>query len=131
MTVDCLLQLSFFFTDSNFGILSQKKIIRILKDVFGAEPPRHTGATKKLIFNKNKFDRLDNVYNLELEIKVGRICREKDGIGLDKHMMIPEAAVTEQEPADRHIGREGFSPESDETDESDIRRVKTMHDAIL
>ena len=29
------------------------------------------------IFNKNKFDRLDSVYNLELEIKVGRGLGEK------------------------------------------------------
>ena len=65
------------YDTEDFGTLSQKKVIGILKDVFGAEPPRHTGTTKKLIFNKSKFDRLDSVYNLELEIKVGRGLGEK------------------------------------------------------
>ena len=73
------------YDTEDFGILSQKKIIGILKDVFGAEPPRHTGTTKKLIFNKNKFDRLDSVYNLELEVRVGR-GTEKNDVGLDKHI---------------------------------------------
>ena len=74
------------YDTEDFGTLSQKKVIGILKDVFGAEPPRHTGTTKKLIFNKNKFDRLDSVYNLELEIKVGRGTGKNNDIGLDKHI---------------------------------------------
>jgi hypothetical protein len=83
------------YDTDDFGILSQKKIINILKDVFGAEPPRHTGTTKKLIFNKNKFDRLDSVYNLELEINVGRgASGEKESIGLDRHMI---SEVVEEE----------------------------------
>ena len=36
------------YDTEDFGILSQKKVIGILKDVFGAEPPRHTDNTKKL-----------------------------------------------------------------------------------
>jgi hypothetical protein len=61
----------------DFGILSQKKVIGVLKDVLGAEPPRHTGITKKLIFNKNKFDRLDSIYNLELEIRLAEVLVKK------------------------------------------------------
>lgn len=34
------------FDTDDFGLLSQKKIIGILKDVFGAEPPRHTASKR-------------------------------------------------------------------------------------
>jgi hypothetical protein len=46
-------------------------VISILKDVFGVERTRRKGSANKLIFNKDKFDRLDNVYKLALDIKIG------------------------------------------------------------
>jgi len=118
------------YDTDDFGILSQKKIISILKDVFGAEPPRHTDNKKKLIFNKSKFDRLDSVYNLELEIKVGRgASGQKDSIGLDRHMI--SEVVEEEETANDSTKSESFTSESDEMDESDVSTAKTKDDAII
>jgi hypothetical protein len=137
------------YDTEDFGTLSQKKIIGILKDVFGAEPPRHIDTTKKLIFNKNKFDRLDSVYNLELEIKVGRGLGEKNNVGLDKHMPPPPAAITAIHGSSASIadldeigsvGRDTTSEqppssssdfESDESDESDVITAKTKDDATM
>jgi hypothetical protein len=134
------------YDTEDFGILSQKKVIGILKDVLGAEPPRHTGTTKKLIFNKNKFDRLDSVYNLELEIKVGRGLGEKNNVGLDKHIPPPPAAITAIHGSSASIadldergsvGRDTTSEqppssssdfESDESDHDDIGNVKPKDD---
>ena len=136
------------YDTEDFGTLSQKKVIGILKDVFGAEPPRHTGTTKKLIFNKNKFDRLDSVYNLELEIKVGRGLGEKNNVGLDKHIPPPPpAAITAIHDSStsiadfderRSVGRDTTSEqppsssssdfESDESDHDDIGSVKPKDD---
>jgi hypothetical protein len=116
------------FDTDDFGILSQKKIMSILKDVFGAEPARHTDNKKKLIFNKSKFDRLDSVYNLELEIKVGRgVSGQKESIGLDKHIVTP-STVVEEETTDQSTRREGHTSESDE---SDVSTAKTKDDAII
>ena len=87
----CLTIRKTFYTFTKEGYRDTEKY------VLGAEPPRHTGTTKNLIFNKNKFDRLDSVYNLELEIKVGRGTEKNNDIGLDKH--IPTATATSTTPA--------------------------------
>jgi hypothetical protein len=65
------------YDTEDFGILSQKKIIGILKDVFGAEPPRHTGTTKKLIFNKGKFDRIDSVTIWSWRLRLAEVLVKK------------------------------------------------------
>lgn len=44
---------------------------------------------------------------------------------------IPEAVVAKEEDADRSSTREGFTPESDEMDESDVSRVKSNDDVIV
>jgi hypothetical protein len=69
------------YDTDEFGVLSQNAVVSILKDVFGAEPPRHRGSANKLIFNKDKLDRLENIYNLELEIKVSGSGRGRGGWG--------------------------------------------------
>jgi hypothetical protein len=74
------------FVTSEFGELSNKAIIQIMKDVFGAVKPKRHGDANKWIFNKSKLDKLGKIYELSLDIKV----KNEDGIdgidvGLDKH----------------------------------------------
>jgi hypothetical protein len=84
-----------------FGSISQKQIIQILKDVFKAKPPRRHGNVRSLVFDPIILDKLSRVYDLDVDVKVE--IREKstynengthrthgtlpgNGIGLDKHI---------------------------------------------
>jgi hypothetical protein len=71
------------YESDEYGMLSQKQIIATIKDVFGAEQSRNA-RSRKIVFNKDKFDRLGNVYSIDLKIKVGRV--QGNIIGLDKHL---------------------------------------------
>jgi Bifunctional DNA primase/polymerase, N-terminal/Primase C terminal 1 (PriCT-1) len=84
------------YESAEFGTISQKIVIQIMKDVFGARPPKHHGSSRKLIFDKEKFKKIGQIYELRLEVKVvdGEFTDGTDGtdgtlsgsIGLDKHM---------------------------------------------
>jgi hypothetical protein len=90
---------------SDFGPISQKQIIQILKDVFKAKPPRRHGNARSLVFDPIILDKLSRVYDLDVDVKVKRkkslvetsTSNENgthgtygtlsvDGIGLDKHI---------------------------------------------
>jgi hypothetical protein len=85
------------YESDDYGLLSQKQIVGLLKDVFGAEPPRHNAKARKLVFNKDKFDRLDRVYNVNVEIIVKRQNEQskENDIGLDKHLHSSSAETHE------------------------------------
>ena len=87
------------YESAEFGTISQKMVAQIMKDVFGARPPKHHGTSRKLVFMKEKFDKIGQIYELKLEIKVvdGEFEDGMDGadgtdgthsgdVGLDKHM---------------------------------------------
>jgi hypothetical protein len=81
-----------------FGQISQKEIIEILKDVFKAKPPKRHGNARSLIFDLAIIYKLSKVYDLDVNIKVKRKEDSNemgngthgtlygDGIGLDKHI---------------------------------------------
>jgi hypothetical protein len=76
------------FDSVEFGELSQKGIIQILKDVFDAKPPKHTAKQRQLIFNVDKLNKIGEKYK-DVEIKV--TDKETDEIhetdvGLDVHL---------------------------------------------
>ena len=88
---------------SDFGPISQKQIIQILKDVFKAKPPRRHGNVRSLVFDPIILDKLSRVYDLDVDVKVKRKTSLEnsnnengthgthgtlsgDGIGLDKHI---------------------------------------------
>jgi hypothetical protein len=84
------------YESAEFGQISQKMVTQIMKDVFGARPPKHHGASRKLVFKKEKFDKIGQFYELNLEIKVvdgefedgtdGRYGTHSGDVGLYKHM---------------------------------------------
>jgi hypothetical protein len=64
------------YDTDDFGMLSQKKVISIIKEVFGAEHPRHTDNKKQLIFNTNKLDRLDSVTIWSSKLKMAEVLKK-------------------------------------------------------
>jgi len=79
---------------ADFGTLSQKYVIQILKEVFGATKPSHHGSSSKLVFDPSKLAKLGKIYDIKLEVEVkesGDDGEDGDGsgkVGLDKHMQI-------------------------------------------
>ncbi|HLN34066.1 MAG TPA: hypothetical protein VK250_02160 [Nitrososphaeraceae archaeon] len=82
---------------SEFGYISQKQIIQILKDVFRTKPSNRHGKLRSLVFDLNILEKLGKVYDLDVNIKVERKEQKikenetdgthtDDGIGLDKHL---------------------------------------------
>jgi hypothetical protein len=56
---------------TQFGVLSIKTMIQTLKEVFHAEPPRHTGTSRTLVFSKNILDKMKDTYEINIDVKVG------------------------------------------------------------
>ena len=55
---------------ADFGLISQKKIIQILKDVFKAKPPKRHGNARSWVFDPKILDKLSRVYDLDVNVKV-------------------------------------------------------------
>jgi hypothetical protein len=77
------------YESSEFGTISQKGIIEILMQVFGASPSQNRREKRKLVFNMAKLERLGKVYDLSIEVRVGQSVTDVThvtDIGLDKHL---------------------------------------------
>ena len=52
-----------------FGVISQKQVGSILKNVFGGEPPKHKGSNRKLVFSQYVLGRMKDIYeSIEIEV---------------------------------------------------------------
>lgn len=63
------------FTCHEFGTISLKGIIQTLKEVFGAKKGPTHGKSRKLIFDKEKLDKLAKLYEIDIKVE---IKEEKD-----------------------------------------------------
>ena len=86
---------------ADFGPVSQKQIIQILRDVFKAKPPKRHGNARSWVFDPKILDKLSRVYDLDVNVKVQRKLLTNnengahrtdgtlagDGTGLDKHIL--------------------------------------------
>ena len=54
----------------DFGEISQKSIVQILKDVFGVTKSKRHGEGRKLVFDLKKLERLGKIYDLSIDIQV-------------------------------------------------------------
>jgi hypothetical protein len=80
------------FQSVEFGEISQKGIVQILKDVFGATKSKRHGDGRKLVFDLKKLERLGKIYDLSIDIQVDQ--EDENGthgthgtlIGLDRHI---------------------------------------------
>ena len=96
-----------------FGEISQKGIVQILKDVFGATKSKRHGDGRKLVFDVNKLERLGKIYDLSIDIQVDQ--EDEHGthgthgtlIGLDRHIHGDENGTHGTLIGlDRHIGQD-------------------------
>ena len=55
-----------------FGYLSQKDIIQILKDIFGAKKSKRHGEGRKLEFDNDKLEKLGKIYDLDINVEVNK-----------------------------------------------------------
>lgn len=62
------------FESVDYGVLTQKKVNKILREVLGGEPDRDN-SSRSLIFKEEKLARLDALYNLSLEVKVTQVTQ--------------------------------------------------------
>jgi hypothetical protein len=101
------------FQSVEFGEVSQKGIVQILKDVFGATKSKRHGDGRKLVFDVNKLERLGKIYDLSIDIQVGH--EDENGthgtlVGLDRHIGEDENGTHGTHGTliglDRHIGEE-------------------------
>jgi hypothetical protein len=58
------------FMCHEFGTLSIKSIIQTLKEVFGAKKGASHGKSRKLIFEKEKLDKLAKLYEIDVKVKI-------------------------------------------------------------
>jgi hypothetical protein len=73
------------YDSTEFGTISQKEIVQTLTEVFGAERSRDK-TSRKLVFDPSKLDRLDKVYDLDVEVKLVTHMTHMTHVGLDKHL---------------------------------------------
>jgi hypothetical protein len=76
-----------------FGLISQKQITEILKQIFKAKPPKRHGNARSLVFDLTILEKLSKVYDLDVNIKVEKIdgngtlgTHYQNNIGLYKHL---------------------------------------------
>jgi hypothetical protein len=85
------------YESSEFGTISQKGIVEILIQVFGAKQSLNRQDKRKLIFDLDKLKRLGRIYELSIQVKVGTSSTSSTSdfmtdttdltdIGLDKHL---------------------------------------------
>jgi hypothetical protein len=81
------------YESTDFGILSQKGIVEIMVQIFGAKHSKDRKEKRKLIFDLAKLDRMERIYELSTDIKVSTTSSgvtdmtDVTHIGLDKHLI--------------------------------------------
>jgi hypothetical protein len=57
------------YQSSDYGEISQREVVQVLKDVFGATASRDC-KSRKLVFDADKLNHLGNIYKLDIDIQV-------------------------------------------------------------
>ena len=121
------------YESSEFGTISQKGIIEIFMQVFGAQRSLNRREKRKLLFDMDKLQRLGKVYNLSMEIKVGPSMTDVTDvtdIGLDKHLKdYPATIVTEENKAERDnfFKEEAVDATKFTNEERPLNRLSSVH----
>ena len=68
------------------GLLSQKDVVKMLKEVFRAEPGRAAGSGKKMLaFNQSILDKLGKNYDTDVKVSLTGQQEEESSIGINKY----------------------------------------------
>lgn len=117
-----------------FGVLSLKGVIQTLKDVFNAEPPKHRGSARELVFSQKVLDRMKDTYEMDVEINVQESdnlineTHETDetlSIGIDRYSNHSSGAENKENTEERNekyeeTDRESNNNECIETDKDPL-----------
>ena len=108
------------YDSSEFGIISQKRIVEILIQVFGAKQSNNRREERRLIFDIGKLQRLGQIYDLAIDVKVGvgdmavTDVTNVTYIGLDKHLYKPTTIVENYSHNDKVTDIPIFKSKNDE-----------------
>ena len=94
------------FMSVEFGSLSQKDITQTLEEVFGAVKSKSHKKGRKLIFNQKVLDKLDKIYNLDVDIQVveeGTHGTHGTHVGLDGYTSEESTDEENEESDDKSI----------------------------
>ena len=72
----------------DYGVLTQKLVIKVCKEVLGAKKGRDN-SQRKWVFDKKKLNRLNELFNLSLEVRVTHVTDVTDS-GMTKYVLDPE-----------------------------------------
>jgi hypothetical protein len=102
------------YSTGSYGTISKKFTMKVLRDVFGAKPPRRHGSSRSLVFDKSKLEKLKNVYVIkDIEIKVRRghdAVQQPHQSGLDNYNSTVTTIPSQQDNESNgsmHIGTHG------------------------
>lgn len=96
------------FQSIEFGTLSQKEIVKILKDAFGAKKFNRHGESRKLVFDKSKLEKMGKIYDLKIDIEVKEEEEESAASGTHgTHTDLDKQAQEEQYEHDGTHGTHG------------------------
>lgn len=106
------------YDTEEFGVISQKQISEICKDVFGATKSKRHGTSNKLVFDPKKIERLGKVYDIDLEVKVKENGEDGDDgidVGLDRHLKAQtgntNSTIVQEERCENYNNDEEIIPE--------------------
>ncbi len=106
------------YDSAEFGLISQKQIIEVYKDVFGATKSKRHGSSNKLVFDLKKLERLGKIYDISLEVKVKENGEDGDDgidVGLLRHFRTgthgEETTTSDQERDENHKPKEQIPAE--------------------
>ena len=89
------------YDSSEFGTLSQKGIVETLIQVFGAKQSHNRREGRKLIFDLHKMQRLGQIYDLSVDVRVGTSVTDVTNVthvGLDRHIYEQSTAKQNEDP---------------------------------
>jgi hypothetical protein len=59
------------YSTDRYGVISQKKVTKILRENFGADKPGHHGDANELVFNSEILERLKMTYEVSIDSAIG------------------------------------------------------------
>ena len=129
----------FTYKSEEFKERSQKEIIEMLIDQFGATRPRHTRNKKQLVFDLDKLKQMRDKYNLNVDVKVVPQSKSKSksksdsyrtfdesdesDVGLDRHLSTGTDSEKVQDNSTEdtnNFNNPDKKPEENTTDQSNI-----------
>ncbi len=137
------------YSTDRYGVISQKKVTKILRENFGADKPGHHGDANELVFNSEILERLKMTYEVSIDSAIGidgddgddskygmdvfvednhsttssniKMTSENLGNNNDSNGNPNETAKLEDNRTDGDVGIDGIDNSEDENNDDKIR----------